>query len=167
MFVYMELSKKRKMLIEEEAAAMRCGSNHCIKELRDEINVLLDREARMWNQRSRILWLNKGDANTKLFHSRASHRVKKILILGINDSHGLWKENHDDIVDVLLGNYKELFTSSNPALSHSMLDQIPQTISNDMKQPLTCKFEDWEVATALKQMAPMKALGPNGMPLFF
>lgn len=88
------------MLIEEEAVAMRSGSNQRIKELRDEINVLLDREAGMWNQRARILWLNKGDANTKLFHCRASHRFKKIFILAINDSHGLWKENHDDIADV-------------------------------------------------------------------
>ena len=37
-----------------------------------------------------------------------------------------------------------------------------------MNQELTCKFEEWEVAQALKQMAPMKALGPDGMPhLFF
>ena len=44
------------------------------------------------------------------------------------------------------------------------MDQIPQLILADMNQELMCKFEDWEVVQALKQMAP----GPNGMPpLFF
>ena len=53
------------MLIEEEAVAVRTGSNLQIKALKVEINVLMDREARMWNQRSRILWLKNGDGNTK------------------------------------------------------------------------------------------------------
>ena len=37
-----------------------------------------------------------------------------------------------------------------------------------MNQELMCKFEDWEVVQALKQMSPMKAPGSDGMPpLFF
>ena len=36
-----------------------------------------------------------------------------------------------------------------------------------MNQELICKFEEWEVVQALKQMAPMKAPGPDGMPLLF
>ena len=36
-----------------------------------------------------------------------------------------------------------------------------------MNQDLMCKFEEWEVVQALKQMAPMKAPGPDGMPLLF
>ena len=121
----------------------------------------------MWNQKSRILWLSKRDGNTKFFHSRASHRFKKNSILGINDSHGLWRENHEEIAEVLLGFYNELFTSSNPVLSPAVLDQIPQVVSNDMNQQLICKFEKWEVAATLKQMAPMKAPKPHGMPHLF
>ncbi|XP_050254842.1 uncharacterized protein LOC126700675 [Quercus robur] len=78
-----ELKKKRDMLAEEEAVALRTGSNVRIKELQREINELLDRETRMWNQCSHILWLKNGDGNTKFFHC---------VIMGINDIHGVWKE---------------------------------------------------------------------------
>ena len=68
-----EIKKKRDMLVEEEAVALRTGSHVRIRELQREINELMDRETRMWNQCSRILWLKNGDGNTKFFHSRASH----------------------------------------------------------------------------------------------
>ena len=68
-----ELKKKRELLIEEEVVAVRTCNNVQIKELKEEINVLMDRETRMWNQRSRILWLKNGDGNTKIFHTWASH----------------------------------------------------------------------------------------------
>ncbi|XP_075670495.1 uncharacterized protein LOC142640320 [Castanea sativa] len=51
------LKKKMDMLVKEDVVALRTGSNVRIKELQREVNELLDRETRMWNQRSRILWL--------------------------------------------------------------------------------------------------------------
>lgn len=48
--VISELKKKKKdMLVEEEAVALRTCSNIHIKELKSEINDLLDQETRMWN----------------------------------------------------------------------------------------------------------------------
>lgn len=47
--------KKREMQIEKEVVALRSGSNIHIKELKLEINVLLDRQNRMWNQQSHLL----------------------------------------------------------------------------------------------------------------
>lgn len=36
-----------------------------------------------------------------------------------------------------------------------------------MNSALTAIFQVWEVKEASKQLAPLKALGPNGMPLLF
>ena len=155
------------MLVEEEAVALRTGSNVRIKELQREINELLDRETRMWNQRSRILWLKNGDGNTKIFHSRASHRYRKNVIMGINDIHGVWKEAPNDIANVLIQYYSELFTTSRPTTHQEVLHHIPQVITKDMNKELTSRFEEWEVNQALKPMAPMKAPGPDGRPLCF
>ena len=123
--------------------ALRIGSNICIKELKCEINVLTDQETRMWNQCSRILWLENGDGNTNFFHSQASHRFWKNVILGINEQQGVWKEEPNDIAGVLINFYQGHFTTSNPSLHQEVLDQIPQVISDNMSQELTCKFEEW------------------------
>lgn len=47
-----ELNRKKKLLIEEEAMAVRSGDNTCVRSLKLEINTLLDHEIRMWKQQS-------------------------------------------------------------------------------------------------------------------
>ena len=49
-----ELSRKKKQLIKEEEMAIRSGDNTCVRNLKMEINTLLDQETRMWKQRARI-----------------------------------------------------------------------------------------------------------------
>ena len=53
--------KKKKMLAKAEVDALRRGDNTRLRELKAEIHVLMDRETRLWSQRSRVLWLKNGD----------------------------------------------------------------------------------------------------------
>ena len=46
--VRLELRRKRKMLVQAEMEAMSSGLNFWVRELKHEINILLDREAWMW-----------------------------------------------------------------------------------------------------------------------
>lgn len=62
-----ELVKKKDLLAQAKIAAMISGQNHRVQELKDEIIVLLDKEARLWSQRSHVLWLKNGDSNTKKY----------------------------------------------------------------------------------------------------
>ena len=47
------------------------------------------------------------------------------------------------------------------------MDHIPQVITKEMNQLLTREFMKHEVVATLKQMAPLKAPDPDGMPPLF
>ena len=59
------VGEEKKLLARVEVEAMRCGNNSWVRELKSKVNVLLDKEIRLWSQRSRVLWLKKGDNNSK------------------------------------------------------------------------------------------------------
>ena len=46
-------------------------------------------------------------------------------------------------------------------------DHIPIVITNDMNATLTGTFLESKIVTTLKQMAPLKAPGPDKMPPLF
>ena len=73
---------------------MESGDNTRIRSLRMEINLLQDWESRIWCQKSRVLWLSKGDNNTTFFH---------------RDGNGAWLTGQDDIEHVMESYYLLLF----------------------------------------------------------
>ena len=85
-----ELEIKKGQLSLAENEAMESGDNTRIRSLRMEINLLQDRESRMWCQKSRVLWLSKGDNNTAFFH---------------RDGNGAWLTDKDDIEHVMESYY--------------------------------------------------------------
>ena len=61
-----------------------------MRQLEREINLLLDKEAKMWSQRSRVMRLKDGDRNTKFFHCKATQRRRKNYITKHHDASGRW-----------------------------------------------------------------------------
>ena len=64
------------------------------------------------------------------------------MILGLNDSHGVWKEGPNEVAGILIHYYSDLFTTSNPPIQHEALSHIPQVITDDMNSELTSTFEE-------------------------
>ena len=129
--------------------------------------MLLDKEATMWRQRSRILWLKDGDKNTRFFHSKASQRRRRNYITRLHDANGNWCTNQQQIWDTIVDFYTNLFTSNRPDHLEEVIDVIPEVVTAEMNASLTSEFTALEVEVALKQMAPLKAAGPDGMPPLF
>ena len=127
----------------------------------------MDREARLWCKRSRVLWLKNGDHNTRFFHSHATRRYRKNRIRGVRDELDVWQDHPNRIASTILRYYENLFSTSTTAPYMAYLDHIPHLISKEMNQVLMGEFLEAEVTLALKQMAPLKAPGPDGMPPFF
>ena len=63
--------------------------------------------------------------------------------------------------------FEEIFTSSQPNVSAELIDAVPTRATYRMNSRLLQEFQDFEVEQALKQMHPMKASGPDGMPPLF
>ncbi|XP_030970704.1 uncharacterized protein LOC115991098 [Quercus lobata] len=108
------LKEKRKELAEAEKEALRIELNFRIQELKKEIMDLVDKENRLWFQRS-----------------------------------------------------KELYTSANQTLCDAATMSIEKIISSDLNNQLGQEFTAWEVQKAIKEMAPLKAPGLDGMPPLF
>ena len=79
----------------------------------------------------------------------------------------MWCTHTDQIAETFLNYYNELFTTSRPDPLTEYLDSIPQVVTEDMNATLTEEFKALEVEVALKQIAPLKASGPDGMPPLF
>ena len=143
--VRMVLSQKRKELKEAEKVAMRSRNNQQVRELKKEIAELIDKENRLWFQRSKVLWAKFGDRNSKFFHSQASQRKRKNLIRKLKDSNGrVFKEN-EGIAECLVQYYQNLISSENQQFCDSATDSIQTMITEEMNSKLSSEFTRMEV----------------------
>ena len=102
------------------------------------------------------------------FHNRASHRFRRNSISELRDSHGVLFTGEENVSAMIVDFYTNLFSSSNPSGLESVIQHTRGVVNADMNAGLIEEFTRLEVETALKQMAPLKAPGPDGMPpLFF
>ncbi|XP_075640265.1 uncharacterized protein LOC142612017 [Castanea sativa] len=71
-----ELAKKRKELAWVERLALQGSCATHLITIQKELNSLMDKEERMWRQRSRSLYLKDRGRNTRFFHCRATLRKR-------------------------------------------------------------------------------------------
>ena len=135
--------------------------------IRHEVNVLLMKEEKMWRQRSRDSWLKEGDRNTKYFHSRGLHRRRRNSILSLKTEAGEHVIDPELIGVQFTDYYQALFTAAPLEDVAIVLDGVHLCVTEEMNQELTCQFTEHEVISAMKQMGPLKAPGPDGMPPIF
>lgn len=107
-----------------------------MKLLEKYINTLLDREVKMWSQRSKIGWLKDEDKSTWYFHRKASQRRCRNYIKGLFDNESRWCTQPSRVVDTVVGFYQNQFTSSNPTSFEEILERIPHVVTEDMNLEL-------------------------------
>ena len=161
------LKQKRKELIHVEKEAMRTSQNFRLLELKKEIESLVDKEQRIWLQRSKVLWASQGDRNSKFFHCRATQRKRKNTIQKLRSSTRQWSTCSEEVAEILVSYFQGLFTSARGPMCEEATNSIQKVISADMNHQLSSDFTSWEVQKAINEMAPLKAPGPNGMPPLF
>ncbi|XP_075659668.1 uncharacterized protein LOC142629542 [Castanea sativa] len=97
-----ELYLKRRQLGEAKSEAQLCDNNSRVRALKEEINDLMDKETRMWLQRSKTLWASHGVIDSKYFHNKATQRYRKNSITNIRSSVGRWCSNYEEVAETLV-----------------------------------------------------------------
>jgi hypothetical protein len=162
-----QLAEKRRLLRSAEIEAVRSGNMSTVKSLKMEVNSLFGKEERLWRQRSRSNWLRAGDQNTRFFHGRASQRRRRNRIVGLRDEDGNWRDSSEEVVAILTRYYESIFQTSLPDQIDNAVRYVPNVITQSMNANLDREFSASEVDQALKQMAPLTAPGPDGLPPLF
>ena len=159
-----QIATKKKLLWKAKEEAAKGGSYGVVVQLRRELNVLLDKESKMWRQRARTQWVAKGDKNTRYFHGVATQRQRKNFIKGIKDGEGVWQSDEEVVLATFMEFYTRLFTQSHSHDLDRVLEGVKRVVTTDMNAKLVRPYSMEEADIAIKQMAPLKAPRPDGMP---
>ena len=84
------------------------------------------------------------------------------------DDEGVWQEEPEIVENIILDYFKSIFISNQPANFNASLEAMDRRVTPEMNQALLKEFRAEEVWSALKQMHPTKAPGPDNMsPIFY
>ena len=130
------LKQKQRRLQQLEELDHLHESTEEIQGLKKEINEVMLKEEIMWNQRSSALWIKYGDRNTKFFHATANNRQRKNRIEGICDLEGRWREGGEEVEDVILKYFIEIYSTTFPTEFEASLGAVDRTVSEAMNAKL-------------------------------
>lgn len=133
----------------------------------DELSCLWSREEIYWKQRSRLNWLQAGDANTKFFHLSTLHRRQRNRIESLLNSEGACIIGDQAVGDEFCHFFEDLFKSRGPRNWGGILHCVQGKVSDANNTRLTAPYSVDEVRTAVKQLGSLKAPGPDGFPGLF
>ena len=162
-----QIRETEDQLKQAEANSMRGHDHAQVIILKEKLQILLAKEERVWKQRSRVEWLREGDQNTRYFHSKATQRRCQNYVYRLKNNSGMWTSTQDQVPPIFIDYYQSLFTTVNPAHVEQVAECITPMVTAEMNRALMKEFTSEEIFKALKQMAPLKAPSPNGLPPVF
>lgn len=128
---------------------------------------LLEKKEVYWKQRAKIFWLQHGDQNTRFFHIFASARKKNNAFQRIKNMAGEWVETEEEIQDVVINYFKNIFMSSckkRKITDREIVKKVTEEENTELKSVISAE----EVKSAVFSMYPEKSPGLDGLnPAFF
>ncbi|KAM0857912.1 hypothetical protein ACQ4PT_048153 [Festuca glaucescens] len=129
------------------------------RELKKKFLGLCSLQRTIARQRSRILWLKEGEANTKFFHLHANHRRRKNFISQISHNGDILVDQNL-IEDAFANHFEDVFSA--PADRDFSLNLDALGLPRFELSHLDAEFSEEEVLAAIKDMPSDRAPGPDG-----
>ena len=141
------------------------------RDLRIDLENLMEREEIMWAQKARSNWIIQGDRNTKFFQTVVKQRRARNRILQLKIENGNLTEDLNEIESMLVTYFKGQYLETNSKSVDQLMEDlatipIPK-IDQQQKDLLECPVTDSEIERAIHQLSPHKAPGPDGIPALF
>ncbi|KAL3833965.1 hypothetical protein ACJIZ3_008701 [Penstemon smallii] len=164
-----QICKLKKELHTLRTGRITPASKQKEKDVSRELELLLDKENMMWEQRAKAHWLKDGDRNTSFFHARATGRKERNEILDIRNAKGVWCESESEIENTVIDYFQNLFTSARPSdeVISTVLESVRVKVDQQANQSLLRQYSANEVTIAIKNMHPLKSPGPDGLSALF
>ncbi|KAA3472641.1 reverse transcriptase [Gossypium australe] len=132
------------------------------KKLKEQLNLTLHQEETLWFQKSREKWVVQGDRNTKYFHTVTLVRRRRNKIEGLQNDMGEWITDLEALKQMTVKHCSPLKEKS----ARILLGGFPELLEQDISA-LSRDFTIEDIRTALLQMHPNKAPGPDGFHALF
>lgn len=137
-----------------------------VYDYRSELEGLFSSEKVFWKQRSKVLWLQGRDRNSRNFHSVATKRRRTNRIDRIVDGTSQWVSSSAMELE-LVCYYEGMFTLATPHDMDRILQLVERKVTDNMNRDLDSGFTMQEVEIALNDMSCHKSPGPDGFNASF
>lgn len=121
----------------------------------------------LWKQKSRELWLKKGDRNTKFFHLSTIIQRRHNNIDAIKFEDGSWVTSSKDIRLPFFNSFKSMFTKEEVFFPKHLDNLISPCITEEENSILQNIPTPEEIKATLFQMQDLKAPGLDGFPALY
>ena len=138
-------------------------------QLTQKYNIVLHQEYLYWRFKSRIMWLNYGDANTKYFHLKTIQRCSHSRVITLKDGMGLWLTG-EPLTHHIHTAFKTLFRATSPCRHITLGTErlcCPHSPFLTQAQVLTRIPQPDEIFQTFRELLPLKAPRPNGYHALF
>ncbi|XP_074343032.1 uncharacterized protein LOC141680816 [Apium graveolens] len=143
------------------------GSVERYDAVKKQLASILNQREIFWHQRSKQLWLQAGDQNSRFFYKLASNRRRNNQIHNLKDTYENWVDWEFGLDTLMERYFNDLFRATESDWKE-VIECIPTIITDAQNVKFLKPIEEEEVKRALFQMNPDKAPGPDGMtPAFF
>ncbi|KAL2242475.1 UNVERIFIED_CONTAM: hypothetical protein Sindi_0365500 [Sesamum indicum] len=130
-----------------------------------ELTFALSVEECYWKQKAACRWLTEGEKNTKYFHTLVKNKRKQSHIHAIQHN-GTTLTKPEEIKDSVVDYFKRVFTEEEEVSDDPLL-WIPQLLSEEDIQHLSCAPTLEEIKAVVFDMCPNSTAGPDGFTSHF